>query len=437
MLFLLVPPWCPADRCPKRNVMPKRSTQTLTKRYVDSLIAENGKDFIVWDAGLTGFGVRVKPSGRKSYLYKYRSVQGTQRKVTVGSHGQITLEQARRLAAAGLGRVASGDDPSQERHDAKKAQTVSDLCDQYIADAESGRILFRGKPKSDSTLAIDKGRIERHIKPLLGNKRIDALDRNIVTDFMYDIRDGKTKASIKTRSRGLARVRGGIGTAKKSVSLLSAIYNYGIKTGITDSNPCQFVEKPADKKRTRFLKPQEYSALGQILSDELFRSQYDIASRAIIALALTGCRKSEILGLVRDEVDVEGRCLRLSSTKTGAQIRPCGQAALNLLADLMSSHKNAFVFPSVKGVGPLVNIRIPMTKACQRAGLSDVTPHTLRHSYATVAHELGYSELTIAGLLGHKLNSVTSRYAHHVDHVLADAADNVCGTVFDRLRIST
>lgn len=435
MLFLLVPPWCPVYRCLERNLMPKRSTQALTKRFIDSLISEEGKDFIVWDAGLTGFGVRVKPSGRKSYLYKYRSAEGTQRKVTIGSHGQITLEQARRLASAGLGRVAGGYDPSQERHDAKKAQTVSELCDQYMSDAESGRILFRGKPKSQNTLTIDKGRIERHIKPLLGNKRIEALDRNMVTDFMYDVRDGKTKASIKTGTRGLARVRGGIGTAKKSVSLLSAIYNYAIKNEITDANPCQFVEKPADKKRTRFLRPEEYGRLGEALSDELFRSQYDIAAKAITVLALTGCRKSEILGLVRDEIDIEGRCLRLSATKTGAQIRPCGKAALDLLSDLLASHNSQFVFPSVKGNGPLVNIRILMGKACDHAKLEDVTPHTLRHSYATVAHEVGYSELTIAGLLGHRLNSVTSRYAHHVDHVLADAADIVSMRIRDRLNI--
>lgn len=434
MLFLLVPPRCPANLCPERNVMPRRSNQALTKRSVDGLLSEEGRDFIIWDSNLTGFGVRVKPSGRKSYLYKYRSEDGTQRKVTVGSHGQITLEQARRLAAAGLGRVAAGNDPSQERHDARKVQTISELCNLYMTDAQSGRILFRGKPKSESTLKIDGGRIERHIKPLLGNKRIDALDRNMVTNFMYEVRDGKTKANIRTGARGLARVRGGIGTAKKSVSLLSAIYNYAIRNEITESNPCQFVEKPSDKKRTRFLKPEEFERLGAALDDDLFRSQYDMAVKAIAVLALTGCRKSEVLELVRDEVDIDGRCLRLSSTKTGAQIRPCGKAALDILSELLGSHNHQFVFPSVKGNGPLVNIRVPMAKACEHADLGGVTPHTLRHSYATVAHELGYSELTIAGLLGHRLNSVTSRYAHHVDHVLADAADKVSLTILERFK---
>lgn len=104
-----------------------------------------------------------------------------------------------------------------------------------------------------------------------------------------------------------------------------------------------------------------------------------------------------------------------------------------MLSDLLASHNSQFVFPSVKGNGPLVNIRIPMGKACEQAKLEDVTPHTLRHSYATVAHELGYSELTIAGLLGYRLNSVTNRYAHHVDHVLSDAADRVSSTILVRI----
>ena len=417
--------------------MPTRSKQNLTKRFLDSVAPLEGKEFIVWDASLTGFGVRVKPSGRKSFLYKYRTPDGRQRKVTLGSFGQITVEQARRLATAGLGKVASGHDPSQDRHDIKKAQTVGDLCDQYYADAEAGKILYRGKPKKASTLAIDKGRIERHIKPMIGRKQIAALTRQDVTKFMYDIRDGKTAITVKTGPRGLARVRGGMGTAKKAVSVLSAIYNYAIRSGMVEHNPCQYVERPADNKRTRFLNPEEYARLGLALNDQAISTQYTSASLAITILALTGCRRNEILALVRDEVDVTGRCLRLGDTKTGAQIRPCGKPALELLTQQLASHTSQFVFPSTKNNGPIINIRTPMGKVCKMAELENVTPHTLRHSYATVAHELGYSELTIAGLLGHSAASVTSRYAHHVDHVLADAADRVSGLIFDRLQTGT
>jgi integrase len=92
------------------------------------------------------------------------------------------------------------------------------------------------------------------------------------------------------------------------------------------------------------------------------------------------------------------------------------------------------VFPAGRGDGPLVNIRKPLLAICELAGLADVTPHVLRHSYATVAHELGYSELTIAGLLGHRAGSVTARYAHHVDSALATAADRISDTIAARLR---
>lgn len=416
--------------------MPRRSTQNLTKKFLDEIQPEDGKDFVIWDAKLTGFGIRVKPSGRKSFLFKYRTQDDTQRKYTLGSYGQLTVEQARKLAQAGLGKVANGEDPSLERQEQKRSMTVSQLSDRYYSDAVSGKLLYRGKPKKESTLAIDRGRIERHIKPLLGKKRIEQLKRADIEKFMFDIRDGKTSARIKTGKYGLARVQGGMGTAKKAVNMLSAIYNYAIKNGLIETNPCQHVERPADKKRTRFLNPEEYARLGAALQDEQFTIQYETARWAISVLALTGCRRNEILNLRREEVDIEGRCLRLSDTKTGAQIRPCGNAALDILERQLALHSRDWIFPSPKTDGSLVNIRMPMYKLCELAGLDEVTPHTLRHSYATIAHELGYSELTIAGLLGHNLATVTSRYAHHIDHVLADAADQVSGMIFERMSVS-
>lgn len=390
----------------------------------------------MWDSEIAGLGIRVKPSGRKSFILKYRNAEGRQRKTTLGAFGSLTPEQARKLAMQQLGSVAMGDDPALEKKRLRNAKTIGELCDQYFEAATSGKYLYRGKPKGAATLANDKGHIERHIKPLLANKQIDTLSRSDVEQFMHDVKDGKTAMRVKTKPRGLAIVTGGAGAAKKSVSLLSSMFRYAIKEGMAETNPCQYVDLPADGKRTRFLNTEEYGKLGATLRNEQFTIPYETAGKAILVLALTGCRRNEILKLRREEVDIEGRCLRLSDTKTGAQIRPCGKAVLDILSDQLASHDSEWAFPSPKIDGPMVNIRKPMQKLCELAEFDDVTPHTLRHSYATVAHELGYSELTIAGLLGHSLGTVTSRYAHHVDHVLADAADKVSETVLQRLSSS-
>ena len=400
---------------------------------MDNLSVIPGKDYSVWDSELAGFGVRIKPSGKKSFQIKYRTESGRQRKTTLGSYGRLTVEQAKKLARIELGLVAAGEDPAAVRIRKKQAQNVAELCDKYYSDAVSGKILYRGKTKSQSTLAIDKGRINRHIKPLLGARKFADLTRADIEKFMFAVRDGKTALREKTGPRGLARVKGGMGTAKKAVSLLSSIYRYAIREGLIEHNPCQYVELPADNKRTRFLNEDEYGHFGQALQNVRQTTTYDLACQAIMVLALTGCRRSEILNLKREEVDFKGRCLRLQSTKTGPQIRPCGKAALDILERLLASHNNYFVFPSSRGDASITNIRSPMVVIVDQAELAGVTPHTLRHSYATVAHELGYSELTIAGLLGHSAASVTSRYAHHVDHVLADAADKVSALIDERL----
>jgi integrase len=113
-------------------------------------------------------------------------------------------------------------------------------------------------------------------------------------------------------------------------------------------------------------------------------------------------------------------------------MRPCGHTALDFLSK-MPRDDRVWVFAAGRGNGPLVNIRKPLLKICELAELRGVTPHVLRHSYATVAHELGYSELTIAGLLGHRAGTVTARYAHHVDSALAAAADRVSSLIGARL----
>jgi integrase len=407
--------------------------QKLTKRAVDALGPQPGRDVFQWCGELRGFGVRVKASGVRTFLIQYRTSRGATRRYSIGQYGRVTVEEARREAKIKLAEVARGEDPSEARRAARDVLTLSDLCDRYMQDAWAKRILHRGRPKKSSTLRIDEGRIRRHIKPLLGTKAIDQVTRHDVERFLHQVTEGATSADVKTGARGRARITGGPGTAAKAVSLLSAIYNYARRKQWIEANPCTGVEKPADNKRQRYLTPDEYGKLGRGLFQAERLGMNTNVLIAIVILAFTGCRKGEILNLKQDEIDVDGHCLRLRDSKSGPQLRPCGRAALNLLAKLPVDG-SGWVLPAGRGDGPLVNIRKPLVAICKMAGLADVTPHVLRHSYATVAHELGYSELTIAGLLGHRAGSVTARYAHHIDSALAAAADRVSAAIAARLR---
>jgi hypothetical protein len=168
---------------------------------------------IVWDASLPGFGARRQHSAAVSYVLFYRTKEGRQRWFTIGRHGAPwTPESARDEARRLLGSVASKADPAAEKRAARNAHTIAELCDLYLADAEAGRLLtHRRTQKKASTIALDKGRVARHIKPLLGQLRVTAVASQDVEIFLHDVAEGKTAATIKTKARGLARVRGGKG----------------------------------------------------------------------------------------------------------------------------------------------------------------------------------------------------------------------------------
>jgi integrase len=337
----------------------------------------------------------------------------------------MARKEARRI----IGEVARGGDPARAKQEARKAPTIGELCDDYLEAAEAGRLLTRrGAAKKPSTIAGDKGRIERHIKPLLGPLKVTAATRADVERFRDGVTEGATAASVKTGKHGLARVTGGKGTATRTTGLLGAIFAFAVRRGLRTDNPVRGVERHADGQRDRRFTECEYAALGEAVRSPP-PTAWPIAVAATTFLALTGWRRGEMLALKWSEVDLATRTARLVATKTGGSTRPLSHAACEVLRSL--PRLGELAFPASIGTDkPMRGFHKVWLRIAKQAALpADATPHVLRHSVASVAVDLGLSELTIASLLGHRKASVTSKYAHHADAVLLAAADQVANRI--------
>ena len=196
---------------------------------------------------------------------------------------------------------------------------------------------------------------------------------------------------------------------------------YAKEAGYIEHNPAHGVRKPADKRRSFRLAPEGYRALGQRLEAAERRGEHWQAIAGIRLLALTGCRRSEILNLKWSEVDFKGSCLRLGDTKTGASLRPLPEPAHAILAHL--KRDGDYVFPGVSRADRSYASVFP--KAWRRIVGTDYSPHGLRHAYASAAHELDVGELTIKALLGHARLGVTRGYIVTGDSLVLSAAEKV------------
>ena len=425
--------------------MKDRITLPLLRR-----LEPEDREYFVWDIGLPGFGVRMKPNGACSFTVQYKTPDGrTRRKALgkVGSPGSPTLDQARKAAEKLLAQHTLGADPIGQERERREALTVKQLCEEYIAEARAGRILNRSRrPKAKSTLDIDEGRIKAHVLPLLGRRRVDELTAQDIAKFGRSVEAGKTardEASGKLRGRTV--VKGGAGTARRTLGLLGGILTYAVAQGYRADNPARAVQRTADGKRSLGEVPEIYAALGRALrrAEDSGEDWRPIALLRLIAL--TGMRRQEAVNLQWQEIRRSSGTVILGRTKTGESARPLARAAIELLATLPGAWGTGFCFPAPRSPGAAYGglpgawdrIRTHLDLSPEdRSTLGVVTLHHLRHAAATTAHEIGLSMPTVGAILGHAAGGVTAGYVHLVDHALKAAADRLGDAIAQHVELS-
>jgi len=376
----------------------------LSKRAVESAEIK-AAEYMLWDGDTPGFGVRVMPSGRRSYLVQYRVGTRT-RRLSLGAHGVLTAEQARDLARQALASVARGGDPAEERKARRDAITVRELADRF----DREHIAIRVK---ESTAKEYRRNLKRFILPALGRLRVEEVTRADIARFHHSLRHIPYQAN-------------------RNIEIVSKMFSLAEMWGLRPdgSNPRRHLRKYQETKRERFLSAAELKRLGDVLNEtaeERIESPYAIA--AIRLLLLTGCRLNEIMKLRWEYLDADAGMLRLPDSKTGAKVVHLGQAATQVLLGLAQQPRNPFVIAGTLPGKPMADLQPAWRRLRSRAGLRDVRIHDLRHTFASVAVASGQGLPMIGKLLGHTQVQTTARYAHLAGDPVRAAANDIASSI--------
>jgi integrase len=399
----------------------------LTKRVVDS--APPGVlRYDLWDSTLPGFGLRVAPSGKKSFIVRYRpkGPAAPKRFITLGRYGPTTTEEARDRARAILGAVARGEDPARQPV-RSPSMSVSTAARQFLDEHVSKR-----KPH---TVEFYQHVLMKRVEPALGHLPIAEVTRTEVAQLHNSLSQTPYLAN-------------------RALAVLGSLFSWAEKRKMVpeNQNPTRGVEKFRESRRERYLTSSEMKSLGDALREaETVGLPWDVAENglskhmpkaenrrtllslhtvgAIRLLILTGCRVGEILNLRWEEVDFERGVLTLPDSKTGRKVVLLGAPALRVLSTM--PRVGVYVVPGADPTRPRTDLKKPWAAVQRQAGLMGVRLHDLRHSFASVGAGAGYGLPILGRLLGHTQASTTARYAHLADDPLRRAAEGIA------LQIST
>lgn len=408
-------------------------TMKLTKSSIDAAKppSEPGKRLFLWDSALPGFGVLVLPSGVRTFIFQYRTAEGNTRRYTIGKLSDaLTCEQARKIAKCKAVDVHTGIDPMSEKTARRNAITINELFDRYLASPTFDR-------KAATTKPVDRGRIDRHLRPLLGSQIADQLTADAVRQAQTDIAEGKTAGTFKSGLRGLARVRGGKGTASQAVLILRAAYRWAVSEGILKDNPAGTVKVEAAGQRNTIMGGSaDYGKLFTALTtmEAEFQIRKPVAD-AIRLIALTGARRGEVAGLRWGYVDLAVGMISIppaahkAGSRTGkARVITLPAEARVILARQPAGEPTDYVFSPAKGTGP-IELAHAWQKVRTKAGLPDnLGLHGLRHSLASHLAMDGASSAELMEVLGHRQASTTQRYIHFAEQARSTLADRAAAT---------
>lgn len=391
-----------------------KTTDRITKSKLDGWTFENGR--ILRDTIQTGFIVETYPSGNKTFFIEYINKHGKKRRASIGRYGVITLEQARNEAKRLAAKIElEGFDPLEQNAKNKEALSVDGLLDLYFKSAKFSQ-------KAPSTQKTDIGKMNSHIRPLLGDRKLEMLTPDLIRRVHGAIAAGDTAKSVKSnKARGVHNVRGGEGAARNVIRVLRAIFNWAVDEQLMKENPAAGLALGSDGVRETALQTtEEYERLFNALTSlEGILQLHPAQANAIRLLALTGARRNEIAACKWKYISMERGIITLPpkthKSGHGASAKekelPLPSAALAILASLERGEADAYVFSTDGGATHVQLGSAVWAKIRKESGLpAGINNHALRHSLGTLLAIQGAEAAQIMAALGHTQLSTTQRY---------------------------